>query len=475
MAGTLAVMHDRVSRALDRVPPWLLSVLALLAFAGVATWLSVTTWNQLSTSRLDQGMLTDFRDAVYYPVVAIRDGVNPYSASTYYEHYPVGQEFPLYTPHHLLLHSPLLLFPFATARAVYFGWNVALILGFAAATLRLLGIRTSMAGVFGLGTLILLSDPGRFDLRTGQPTLMIVIAVYFAIRARNHRGAAADLRALPSRAVSMLLGAAALAVIWTKPTYAIPVGVLLIARGRTRLVAYGTAIGFALSALVLPFLVGAAGGVNSLVDSWTESARITSRSPQSQLGSGLRIDLANTFARITRLRPSEAVAAIGGLLLLAAGAFLIRKLHQRDPDGDREELAITLFCLLVLTSMFHVPYDYLLLVGPVALLARPRPSRPIAWPYRARTAVMVLLLVPLIGPLGWSPINAAIGKSGFEWMLKTTMMSTYVLIALGLCVWTAIRQLRASRPNRAVSAGQVGGVVEAEQAGHSVGRTDPGD
>ena len=53
-----------------------------------------------------------------------------------------------------------------------------------------------------------------------------------------------------------------------------------------------------------------------------------------------------------------------------------------------------------------------------------------------------MLLVPLIDPLGWSPVNAMLGKSGFEWMFGPTMTSVYVLSSLGLCAWAAIRQLQ---------------------------------
>lgn len=397
-------------------------------------------------------------------MVAVRDGVNPYAVTTYYQHYPVGQEFPLYTPVHLLLHAPLLLFSFSTARAVYFGWNLTMVLGLAAAALALAGFRLRTPSVFGLGTLILLSDPGRFDLRTGQPTLMIVIGAYFALRAMARRAAATRPAVIPSESVSFLLGALSLAIVWSKPTYAIPLCVLLIARGRARIVATGTAICLALSAIVLPLLVDSAGGVSQLVKSWEDSARITSRSGQSRLGSGLRIDAGNAFVRITHLRPSENVAALGGLLLLIAGAWVVWHLHRRDPDSDREELAITLACLLVLTSVYHVPYDYLLLVGPALMLTRRRATQVIAWPPWVRAVVLGLLLIPLVDPLGWSPVNAAVGKSGFEWLLGPTMMSVYVMTALGLCLWTAVRQAHRSD--------QVGGVVETEQAREAVGSTD---
>ena len=104
---------------------------------------------------------------------------------------------------------------------------------------------------------------------------------------------------------------------------------------------------------------------------------------------------------------------------------------------------ITFAALLMLTTVYHVPYDYLLLVGPAVMLARPHATTAIAWPRRVRTLVLILLLIPLVDPLGWSPINGVLGKSGFEWMLGTTMMSIYVLTALGLCAWTAVCELQA--------------------------------
>ncbi len=439
-------MGQRMKAAWDRVPGWARALVAMAGFAGVATWLTVTTWHQLSSSRLDVGLLTDFRDAIYYPVVALRDGVNPYNVDLYYQHYPVGQEFPLYTPIHLLLNYPLSWLSFATARAVAFGWNLFLVLGFAVAALRLARHRPTIASIFGLATLILLSDPGKFDLRTGQPTLIIAISVYAALRALPWMRRTLDPDAIPVGALAFGLGVLGLAVVWSKPTFAIPVTVVLLALGRPRLAVAGAALGAALGAVMLPALIDAAGSFSALVDSWRESARITSQSPQSKLGSGLRIDLGNTFVRITRIRPSEGLAAIGGLVVLIAGAWLLRRLHRRDPAHDREELTVTLACLLILVPMYHVPYDYLLLVGPLVMLARPGATVSIAWPRRARLAVALLLLMPVIDPLGWSPINAVLGKSGFEWMFGTTMMSTYVLVALGLCIWTALRTTRTAVP-----------------------------
>ena len=434
-------MIDPLRNAVASVPPWLRATLAVGGFIAVGSWLTITTWHGISSSRLDVGLHTDFRDAIYYPVVALRDHVNPYDADAYFRHYPVGQEFPLYTPVHLLLHLPLLAFSLSTARAIDLGWNLFLVLGLAATALRLAGHRLALASIFGLGTLVLLSDPGKFDLRTGQPTLIIVIGAYLAWRARLPGVERAASAAAPS-VVPLALGVIALAIVWSKPTFAIPLTLLLLIRGQRRVALLGTALGGALSAVVLPWLVDAAGGISPLVQSWQDSARITSQSAQSRLGSGLRIDAANTFVRVSHLHPSELVGALGGLVLLAVGAWAIRRLHQCDPDGDHEELALTLGCLLILTCLYHVPYDELLLIGPMVLLARRAPTHVAAWPRRTRVAVFILLLIPLVDPLGWSPINAVLGRSGFEWMLGPTMLSLDLLSALGLCMWATCRQIR---------------------------------
>ena len=54
----------------------------------------------------------DFRDAVYYPVVAFLDGTNPYDPTAYRATYPVGNIFPVYTPVTLLVHLPFGMLPF---------------------------------------------------------------------------------------------------------------------------------------------------------------------------------------------------------------------------------------------------------------------------------------------------------------------------------------------------------------------------
>jgi len=407
---------------------WLLALGAVLVFALVAAWLADDTWSDIRTSRLDGGWLTDFRDAIYYPALALREGVNPYDPSAFYSAYPVGQEFPLYSPVHLVVHMPLTLLSLARARAVYFGLNLGLIILLSATALRLARHQVTVASVFGFAALLLLSDPGFWDLRSGEPTLLVVLGVYLALACARERPG---------------WGAVGLVLALTKPTFGVVLVLLMCCRRETRAALWGTLTAIAISAVVTLRLVDLAGGIAALIDSLRDDLEVTSRSPQSRLGSSLRIDAPNTLARLTRVRPGEAVATLAGLVLLAVGAWLVWRLHRHDPTGDRSELAILLAALLILVPFFHVPYDELLLAWPLALLLR-RPLRDAPpWPRACRGTVTALLVVAMVGPTRWEGVNDALSRSVLARLAGPTIPGLCLLAALLLTSWTAWRASRA--------------------------------
>lgn len=409
------------------IPRWLRTFVAIIAFAGVAAWLTHNTWENISSSRQDIGFQTDFRDAVYYPVVAFTEGVNPYDPNQYYRSYPVGQEFPLYSPVHLVLHLPLASLSLAQARAAYFGLNLALILVLAGVSLRLAGYRAEISGVFTIGTLLLLSGPGRLDLRNGEPTLLIVLACYLALSARA---------AHPGRAATGLTAAL------TKPTFGIPLAILLVVRRRFRAALIGIGAATAISVVAAIPLAQSAGGLGPFVDSLREDIDVTSRSLQSRIGTPLRLDGGNAMARATGLRPSETAASALGLVLLAFGVWAIWRLHTRDPESDRTELAVTLACLVIVVPIFHVGYDLLLLTWPILLLLRRRPGDAI-WPSWLRTALVGLLMLPMVDPTGWSVFGDVLGRRGVaSHLLGPTASGLCLLAAFGICCFTAFRPVR---------------------------------
>jgi hypothetical protein len=406
------------------------TVVAVLAFAGAAAWVAHTTWDHIEPTRQDTGFQTDFRDAVYYPVVALTDGVNPYDPGRYYLAYPVGQEFPLYSPIHLVVHAPLAGLDLDDARAAYFGVNLALMLVLASVSLRLAGFRGRADATFALGALLVLSGPGKLDLRNGEPTLIIVLACYLALAAsRTH----------PARAVTGVVVALA------KPTFGVPLAIVLTCRRRVREVLIGIAIAAGISLLVAVPLVDDAGGIGPFVDSLRDDLRVTSDSLQSRIGSPLRIDGVNAVARATGLRPGSTVALIGGLALLALGAWAIARIARLNPGSERSELAVTLAVLTVLVPLFRVGYDLLMLTWPILLLLRRRPADAI-WPSRVRIVLVVLLLVPMVDPLSWSGVADVLGRKGIaDHLLGATAMALCLLAAFSICCVLALRPVRARR------------------------------
>src|SRR5258707_3349695 len=106
---------------------------------------------KLSEARGTEGM-GDYRDAVYYPIRAVLDGVNPYNCETkqprpdgqprYLQdpRYPVLNIFPLFSPLILLVFSPFgLIADFQSSMWVYGTFNVVLLLVYAYALWRAVG------------------------------------------------------------------------------------------------------------------------------------------------------------------------------------------------------------------------------------------------------------------------------------------------------------------------------------------------
>src|SRR5262249_46322607 len=137
--------------------------------------------------------LQDFRDAVYFPVVALLEGHNPYDVADYLARYPVGRKFPLYSPITLFVHLPFGLLPQDAASVAYLVVNLLLVLVLAATSLSLTGVRTTWTATLGLATLVLVSHPGEMTLFIGQPSIYVALGVYLAFHFARTRPLVAGL------------------------------------------------------------------------------------------------------------------------------------------------------------------------------------------------------------------------------------------------------------------------------------------
>jgi len=417
MLGTIPVQGDStVLPATDRRAPSVNHLALLLASLGFACVVGLVTYRAATRFVIPDHpdavhwVMQDFRDATYFPVRSFLDGNNPYDAAAQASAYPVGQTFPPYSPLTLLLHAPLGLLPLGAAALGYFALNLVLTLGFAALVLRLTG-STSPAATLVLAALLLLSRPGQWNLMLGQPTLLIVIGVYLALFWAHQRPWLAGL---------------GLALSSLKPTFAVPLALLMLARGEVRAVWVGSvAAGIAAAAgAVGPVL--AAGGLVPFVGGLPANYAAVANDPSAHaLLSIYRVDVIALAARLLGRGPRLAEELALSLTILAVGAFAMRS--SRGASEPAYTLSSMVACLTLAAGTYHLAYDLLLLTLPAVALWRGGKVAP--WATRPWRRQLFLALFAVLG-FNYAATQAGTNHlvpNGRLWTVVTSLNSTAVL------------------------------------------------
>jgi alpha-1,2-mannosyltransferase len=407
-------------------------VAAVAAFAVVAVALAWRAGGDLSPDRQNVGAFADFRDAVYYPVKALVDGVNPYDTPAYMARYPVAQVFPVYGPHHLLLWLPLAVLPIGAARVVFGLVMLAVLVLVCRLSVSATGTRASVPIVFGVSALALVSTPGRFNFLTGQSTMLAVLGCCLAFWYATDRPA---------------LAGAGIALAALKPVYALPVVVLLLAQRHLRAVLWGAGITAALCLPATVALVVAAGGPSDLASSIGDNLSETSDAPSiDPVSSETRVDLHSLIAKAADGLESPAVAAVVLVAVLAGAAVVLRR------DGVRDRPVVQLaVALAVLLSVVHQQYDMLLLVAPIVGLVVARSSgAPTTW---RRSVLLALCLVAAFNPLATDAVTRSLDEDRRPLGIATTAALLAGALVLALAEVARERRSPAVPPAEAVPVG----------------------
>ena len=375
--------------------PVLAAAVALAAVAAVVLF-------RLATSMADAGgsvgAAGDFRDATYYPVKALLDGVNPYDPTDFLAYHPdIGQWFPLYGPLHLLLHLPLAGLSFDAALWVYAGLTLALTVALAWVALGLAGYSRPAAVVLGVSALLVASNAGRSNLINLQPTILIVLGVYLALTARR----------------SPWLAALGVALTFIKPQFGLPLTALLLVTGRTGVAWRGIVLTAIPTAPILARLVAIEGGLGGVVDSVRQNLQLAGQETFTNYQIGLTgsFDLASTALAF----------AVAAILVVVTAAVL----RGRPPETDAAGLAV--FSIAMLLGLFHVTYDLLLLTWPLLLAAGTVVTGART---RLELSLFGLLLLLFFNPLTSAfvidqlPISDVLGA-----LTAVTMLATFVVAA----------------------------------------------
>jgi hypothetical protein len=344
-----APLHPLLTRsALIRV------LVPAISFALALIMVPVPALHQIKS--FSGGPHSDFAQAVYYPVRAFLDGVNPYDGSSYLAHYPVRDAFAPYLPSTLVLHLPFGFMPLATAASSYLVTAILLTLVLAILCLRLNGLKSSIPAVLLLATLIVLSRPGRQCLLLGQVTLEVVLASYVTLYYA---------RSAPR------LGGLGLAFTLFKPSYGLPLALLMLVRGDRRALVYGAFFVLLLNLPVGAILAYRAGGIHPFAEQLvTTFGGFQATEPaNSPVTSPYRIDAVALVGRLVGRAPDFAGQVLVALTVFGLAALAIR-MGPKSLFGQQSfGLSAGLVCAAVLLCGYHQPHDLLLLTLPFVAVA----------------------------------------------------------------------------------------------------------
>jgi hypothetical protein len=405
-------------------------------------------------SARDHWALASFRDAMYYPILAVHDGVNPYDVVRdgnplrYMQRYPVRDTFPLYSPLILLVFAPFAALPVLASMTAFTALNVALLLLLAWITLKSIGRQPGIAGIFGLAALLLASQPGRAFFNAGQVSLPLALAAIALLEWGDRRAWSSSLL---------------VAFTTMKITYGGPLGVLLFARRDWRSALGGLALGGLLGLLGLLVVFGRSGDLTPqrmvavLTANQSDFNTDPTVVPQTN---NARVDLVSSLEYLAGRPLSAWAGPLAAAVVLGITAWLLWR-HRRP--GTAESVITTSSTLAILAMficIYHNVYDLPLLVLPIAACATAadptwRRMGP-AW----RASIVLLLLLPFVNVFWTDGFRSLLGRAGMSWGPSANLAFDYLYrlccAANGLALfgaWALIGfcTLRASKPTVRVS------------------------
>lgn len=402
---------------------------AFLLLAVAIAALSIRAYQKLNIPGAPDGehwVLQDFRDIVYYPVVALRGGVNPYDTKTYPHAYPIGSPgLPVYSPFTLLVHFPFGCMPYVAAELAYFSCTIALTILLGWLALRFADARRDATAVAFVGALILLSRPGYMNLLDGQYAVSMSLGTVLAL----HYGATRP-----------WLGGLGLALATVKPTFGVPLMILMAFRRHYRALLIGVLIG-GLGALTGAGLIMRASGIGPMdfLRTVLENPSAFAANPNSSsVLSWIRIDALSIVGRLSGESPFLLIDGLVFVAVLGTAGLSLRSLSRRSEENGMAGIAGAIASLAILICMYHQAYDALLLTVPAVCALRMASLDWRVLPRGLRATVVVTMLVPAVNYAATGVglrLLAPLGNVG--WLIATSTNALALLLAYLLLLYSA--------------------------------------
>jgi len=396
------------------------------------------------SAELGRDGLADFRDVIHYPLVAAGEGVNPYDGGTapladggprYSQRYPVGGALPLYSPLILWLYWPFGYGGFYASAGAYVVLNVGLLQLWAWSCWRVAGVRPSIGQIAILTGVILITQAGRANFLGGETAIPLALASLWAVSMAPRRP---------------WLAGVALAVATFKPTFGLPLGILLLAGGHLRTVALGWGVGFLIAVAGLVIIFARSGDLARMPEVLRHNQEVVASDPEvNAQTSPARFDSAGA---IQRWLPVEGpiVGLLASVAVLGLAGTAVWRLRRRQEEPRIARLTIAIVCLATVSGIYHLSYDGLLLWAPIAIVLLSPAEAGSIDSKAQRWLVGILLVAPMFHVLGatsvqrWArpllpleSIPAAVAE--FGWTVICTFNGLCLLAALVLLVSHALR------------------------------------
>ncbi len=408
--------------------PRIVTLLFLVLITGVAAT-GYRTYRQYSMPSgefdwMNRGH-SDFHNGAYFPSLAFREGVNPYSSAAV-DRYLLTRSSPIYSPVVFIWHLPFSYMGLYEADIAFFVFNTAMIGLLAWMGIRMSGHRVRWGIWLMLSAILVYSRPGHVTLFTGYFTAELVIGTVIALHFASTRPFASG--------CGMLLASG-------KPTYILPLIVLMVCRRNYRAVIAGLVLCTIGGLVGLGWLVSFASPAEVVAGINEGRMALHDDPTEDPINTWTRLDSVGTISKVVGWKPNDGGYLSSMMFMLAIPGWVIFKVAANERNRGATGLTAMIVCLTILVSIYHHSYDSLLIAVPWIGLTFFRSIDQHELPDWARTVTAVLLAVPLANYLSTRVFQQKMGldPQGPVWEILTSANGVCLLLALVVLVWNAWR------------------------------------
>lgn len=419
---------------------FLVAMWILISITGIiATAVRISVYHQTPGPFNDatQGFC-DFHNGVYFPSLAFARGVSPYSQH-YAETYPVARQVPPYSPLIIALHVPFAVLPLRIAEICYFAFMIACVIAMAWILVSdSVDISTSeiWTCIWPVVAFIIWSRPGHVTLFNGYFTFELVVGALFAVSyARKHPW----------------IAACGIAIASGKPTYFLPLVVLMTARGDYAAVTRGILLAFCGGLFSMLWMTGfSIPAISQIIHDVLGGQAVHMNEPfESPVASWIRIDIAAVIAKVINRDLNELVQIGCMCFLLVVPSVVLWRNRHRYQDGGITNLSGSTIAIMSIVSIYHNSNDAILLMAPIVGWAGMR------WHCPAENrwldcAIVLLLMVPMLSPFSTFTFIQRFELNPLSYQMITSSNAVAILIG-GMLILIRMNRSCDSGANKAVS------------------------